>query len=72
MESSRSTDFFTAGGTFRLDSPSYVKRPAEDDLFELALTGEFCHVLTAYHLDFSTISWPGRPRRTKGFVISSG
>jgi hypothetical protein len=53
MESSRSIDFFTAGGTFRFDSSSYVKRPAEDDLFELALTGEFYYVLTAYHLDFS-------------------
>ncbi len=40
------SDFFVVGGTVRSDSPSYVKRPADDELFELALAGKFCYVLT--------------------------
>jgi len=54
-EASKPSDFFTAGGTLRLDSPSYVERPADDELFELALTGEFCYVLTARQLGKSSL-----------------
>jgi tetratricopeptide (TPR) repeat protein len=54
-EPSRSTDFFTAGGTLSLDSPSYVKRPADDALFGLALAGQFCFVLTARQLGKSSL-----------------
>jgi tetratricopeptide (TPR) repeat protein len=54
-EPSRATDFFTAGGTLRLDSPSYVKRPADDELFNLALAGEFCYVLTPRQMGKSSL-----------------
>jgi tetratricopeptide (TPR) repeat protein len=54
-EASKPSDFFTAGGTLRLDSPSYVERPADDELFELALTGEFCYVLTTRQLGKSSL-----------------
>ncbi|MEM7031600.1 MAG: AAA-like domain-containing protein, partial [Chloroflexota bacterium] len=49
------TDFFVAGGTLRPDSPSYVKRAADDELFNLALAGEFCYVLTARQMGKSSL-----------------
>jgi hypothetical protein len=43
----RTADYFKAGGTLHLSSPSYVKRPADDELFRKALAGQFCYVLTS-------------------------
>jgi tetratricopeptide (TPR) repeat protein len=49
------SDFFVVGGTVRSDSPSYVKRPADDELFELALAGKFCYVLTPRQMGKSSL-----------------
>ncbi len=49
------SDFFVAGGTLRADSPSYVKRPADDELFNLASAGEFCYVLTPRQMGKSSL-----------------
>lgn len=49
------SDFFVAGGTLPSDSPSYVKRPADDELFNLALAGEFCYVLTPRQMGKSSL-----------------
>jgi hypothetical protein len=43
----RAADFFKAGGTLHLNAPSYVTRPADDELFQQALAGQFCYVLTS-------------------------
>lgn len=43
----RAADYFKAGGTLHLSSPSYVKRPADDELLQQALAGRFCYVLTS-------------------------
>ena len=51
----RASDFFVAGGTLPLDAPSYVKRPADNELFDLALAGEFCHVLTPRQMGKSSL-----------------
>jgi len=48
-------DFFIAGGTLRPDAPSYVKRPADDKLFNLALAGELCYVLTPRQMGKSSL-----------------
>lgn len=48
-------DFYFAGGTLRPESPSYVKRPADEELFKLALAGEFCYVLTARQMGKSSL-----------------
>jgi tetratricopeptide (TPR) repeat protein len=53
--STTASDFFVAGGTLRPDSPSYVKRPADDELFGLALAGKFCYVLTARQMGKSSL-----------------
>lgn len=48
-------DFFVAGGTLLPDSPSYVKRAADDELFARALAGEFCYILTARQMGKSSL-----------------
>ncbi|MCB0182567.1 MAG: AAA-like domain-containing protein, partial [Anaerolineae bacterium] len=49
------SDFFVAGGTLRPNTPSYVQRPADDELFQKALAGEFCYVLTARQMGKSSL-----------------
>ena len=49
------SDFFVAGGTLGADAPSYVKRPADDELLNLALSGEFCYVLTPRQMGKSSL-----------------
>ncbi len=49
------TDFYVAGGTLRYDSPSYVERPSDAELFNLARAGEFCYVLTARQMGKSSL-----------------
>ena len=51
----RAPDFFVAGGTLRSDAPSYVERPADDELFNLALAGTFCYVLTPRQMGKSSL-----------------
>lgn len=43
----RPADFFKAGGTLHLNAPSYITRPADDELVRQALAGQFCYVLTS-------------------------
>jgi tetratricopeptide (TPR) repeat protein len=49
------SDFFVVGGTVRSDSPSYVKRPADDELLNLALASRFCYVLTPRQMGKSSL-----------------
>ncbi len=49
------SEFFVAGGTLRPNVPSYVWRPADDELFNLALAGEFCYVLTPRQMGKSSL-----------------
>jgi hypothetical protein len=51
----KASDFFVAGGTLHPDARSYVKRPADDELFELALAGKFCYVLTPRQMGKSSL-----------------
>ncbi|MBN1993263.1 MAG: AAA-like domain-containing protein [Anaerolineae bacterium] len=52
---SNPSKFFFAGGTLRADAPSYVKRPADNQLFYLAQAGEFCYVLTPRQMGKSSL-----------------
>ncbi|MCP4536030.1 MAG: hypothetical protein GY832_02690, partial [Chloroflexi bacterium] len=49
------SEFYVAGGTLRPGSPSYVERPEDEELFNLALDGEFCYVLTARQMGKSSL-----------------
>src|SRR5262245_6619323 len=40
-------NFFKAGGTLHPESPSYIERPADNELFQQARAGQFCYVLTS-------------------------
>lgn len=48
-------DFFVAGGTLPANAPSYVTRPADEQLLNVALAGEFCYVLTARQMGKSSL-----------------
>jgi tetratricopeptide (TPR) repeat protein len=43
------------GGTMKPDDPSYVKRRADDELFEALSRGEFCYVLTSRQMGKSSL-----------------
>lgn len=48
-------EFFVAGGTLHPDAPSYVRRPADEELLHLALAGDFCYVLTTRQMGKSSL-----------------
>src|SRR2546430_6349120 len=47
--------FYVTGGTLRRDSPSYVERQADKDLYEGLSRGEFCYVLTSRQMGKSSL-----------------
>ena len=49
------TDFFKAGGTLHLHTPSYVPRAADEELFKRLLAGQFCYVLTSRQMGKSSL-----------------
>jgi hypothetical protein len=59
---------FKAGGTLHRDAPSYVTRPADDELFERVLKGDYCYILTPRQMGKSSlmIRTAGRLRQ-RGF-----
>lgn len=50
-----SNNFFVAGGTLPHDSPSYVQRPADAELYEAVLAGKFCYILTPRQMGKSSL-----------------
>ncbi|MCB0195617.1 MAG: transporter substrate-binding domain-containing protein, partial [Anaerolineae bacterium] len=49
------SDYFVEGGTLLPDAPSYVKRPADDELFNLTMRGNYCHILTTRQMGKSSL-----------------
>ncbi len=49
------SDFFVAGGTLRTDAHSYVTRPADKELLDATMAGEFCYVLTPRQMGKSSL-----------------
>jgi len=47
--------FYVVGGTMRPDARSYVRRDADEDLFQGLMANEFCHVLTARQMGKSSL-----------------
>ncbi|MBW4617572.1 MAG: AAA-like domain-containing protein [Desmonostoc vinosum HA7617-LM4] len=46
---------YQAGGSLPVTAPSYVKRQADDELFQALLKGEFCYVLNARQMGKSSL-----------------
>jgi uncharacterized protein YkwD len=55
QRSSSSAEFFVAGGTLPASAPSYVSRPADEQLFEAAAASRFCYVLTTRQMGKSSL-----------------
>jgi WD40 repeat protein len=48
-------EFFVAGGTLWREAPSYLRRPADDELLRLSLAGEYSNVLAARQMGKSSL-----------------
>jgi len=55
MTNTFSEVYFVDGGTLRANTPSYVKRPADDELFNALMNGEYCYILTARQMGKSSL-----------------
>jgi len=51
----KGSDFFLTGGALPPDSSSYIKRPADDKLFQLILAGQLSCVLTSARMGKSSL-----------------
>ncbi|MGH8657786.1 MAG: SUMF1/EgtB/PvdO family nonheme iron enzyme [Gammaproteobacteria bacterium] len=47
--------FFQTGGTLKADAPSYIERPADRELHQSVLAGEYCYVLTPRQMGKSSL-----------------
>ncbi|HLK56382.1 MAG TPA: AAA-like domain-containing protein [Chthonomonadaceae bacterium] len=47
--------FFYVGGNLPIDAPSYIKRQADEELYESLLRGEFCYILTSRQMGKSSL-----------------
>ncbi len=50
-----SDPFFVIGGSLRTDTPSYVDRLADTELYDALQLGQFCYVLTARQMGKSSL-----------------
>lgn len=55
MKTAVKSDFFVAGGTLHQNAASYVKRPADDEVYRHVRAGKFCYVLTARQMGKSSL-----------------
>ena len=49
------SEYFVAGGTMRVQAPSYVTRPADKEFLSSLLAREFCYVLTSRQMGKSSL-----------------
>ncbi len=54
-ETSTGNGFFQAGGTLKTNVPSYIQRPADRELYQSILDGEYCYILTPRQMGKSSL-----------------
>jgi hypothetical protein len=63
---------YRVGGSLPVDAPSYVKRSADQDLFEGIKAGEFCYVLNSRQMGKSSLRVQTMQRlKLEGFACAS-
>jgi hypothetical protein len=55
MATTTNSQFYVVGGTVNPDSPSYVVRQADRELFDRVMVGDFCYVLTSRQMGKSSL-----------------
>ena len=55
MPINSNSDFYHVGGSLDFETPSYVVRQADDDLFHALKAGEFCYVLNSRQMGKSSL-----------------
>src|SRR5438477_7418505 len=66
------TGFYVTGGTLQRDTPSYVERQADTDLFTALRQGEFCYVLTSRQMGKSSLMVRTAARlREEGIAVAN-
>lgn len=68
---SSKTDFFQVGGTLDEDSPSYIERPADEELLNALERGELCLVLAPRQTGKSSLMVHAR-RKLKALGVPAG
>lgn len=48
--------FFVIGGSLHADTPSYIHRRADNELYEALMQGEFCYILTSRQMGKSSLT----------------
>lgn len=72
MQIQTMSNFFQTGGSLPSESPSYVKRRADDELFHHLKNGQFCYVLTARQMGKSSLRVQTMKRLSEqGFLCSA-